>query len=285
MGLKVSAGVDVYHRIVDENSSNFYGSTATGGQVRFGAPVTRDLSATVFVGGETKSFVDANAPVSTVAGPLNGVTKNKIWVGYSLVYNGVDDIKHPTEGLYATFSQQYMGLDYSLLRTEAKARYYFPIAEDQGIIGSVRAQAGIVNALGGTVSPLEAWQVGPSLVRGFQARELGPRIATGEVTGTTMYAGISGEIEFPIPVVPESYGLKGAIWADAAWIDGIPDLTACGACAVVATSVDQPLKSSVGASIIWDGPFGPLRGDVGYVITKATDDRTQIFQLTIQNLL
>ena len=51
------------------------------------------------------------------------------------------------------------------------------------------------------------------------------------------------------------------------------------------TSTDQPLKSSVGASIIWDSPFGPIRGDVGYAITKATDDETEIFQLTIQNLL
>jgi outer membrane protein insertion porin family len=49
--------------------------------------------------------------------------------------------------------------------------------------------------------------------------------------------------------------------------------------------VDNPFKSSVGASIIWDSPFGPLRGDFGYVISKATDDKTQIFQLTIQNLL
>src|SRR5690606_33204908 len=102
----------------------------------------------------------------------------------------------------------------------------------------------------------------------------------GEVTGSTMYAGISGEIEFPLPVLPETYGLKGAVWADAAWIGDnaggvVPD----------ANSVNQPFKSSVGASIIWDGPFGPLRGDVGYVISKATADRTQIFQLTIQNLL
>jgi outer membrane protein insertion porin family len=41
----------------------------------------------------------------------------------------------------------------------------------------------------------------------------------------------------------------------------------------------------VGASVIWDSPFGPLRGDFAYVITKATEDKSQIFQLTIQNLL
>ena len=50
-------------------------------------------------------------------------------------------------------------------------------------------------------------------------------------------------------------------------------------------SVDNPLKASVGGSIIWDSPFGPLRGDVGYVLSKATADRPQIFQITLQTLL
>ncbi len=41
----------------------------------------------------------------------------------------------------------------------------------------------------------------------------------------------------------------------------------------------------MGASIIWDSPFGPLRGDFAHVINKATDDRTQVFTLTLQQLL
>jgi outer membrane protein insertion porin family len=211
MGLKISSGVDVYHRIIDETSSNFYGTTATGGQVRFGAPITRDLSATVFTGVETKAFKDTDAPFSSFGpsgvpdGSLDGTTRNKIWVGYSLVYNGLDNIKKPTEGLYATLSQQYIGLDYNLIRTEAKARMFFPVM-DTGIVASVRGQAGITNALSGTVHPFEAFQHGPSLVRGFEARQFGPRLATGEMIGTTMYAGISGEVEFPIPVLPENYG-------------------------------------------------------------------------------
>lgn len=95
-----------------------------------------------------------------------------------------------------------------------------------------------------------------------------------------MYAAISGEIQFPLPVVPETYGLKGAIWADAAIIGA-----AAGGEPIDPLSIDQPLKGSVGASIIWDGPFGPIRGDVGYAHTKATTDTREFFQLTIQNLL
>jgi outer membrane protein insertion porin family len=306
MGLKVSSGVDLYHRIVDEGANNRYGSTSTGGQVRLGAPITRDLSATVYTGLETRTFTDVNEPFSAVGpsgddegvdhdgdvdtppvGSIDGLRRNKAWIGYSLVFNTLDDRKRPTEGLYATLSQQFIGWDYSLLKTEAKARYFMPLLEDSGIIASVRGQAGIVNALDGTVVPAtEAFHPGPSLVRMFRARQFGPRaVEGGEALGVTMYAGISGEIEFPIPVLPESFGLRGAVWADAAWIDGSGGTITGGPLATTEDSTDQPFKSSVGASIIWDSPFGPLRGDVGYAITKATDDRTEYFQLTIQNLL
>ncbi len=281
LGLKISSGFDFYHRISNETASAYYGSTATGGQVRFGMPVTRDVTSSVFVGVETKSFADVDSPFSSFV--VDGEVKNKFWVGYGLTYNGLDDIKHPTEGLYATLTQQYIGWDYNYLKTEAKARYFIPLMEDSGLVGSVRGQAGIINALTGTVSSLEAFHHGPSLVRGFQARQFGPRLDTGEMLGTTMYAAASAEIEFPIPVLPESFGLSGAIWADAGWIDGNAAVPAGRT--VDAGSVDNPFKSSVGASLIWDSPFGPLRGDFGYVISKATDDKTQIFQLTIQNLL
>lgn len=287
MGLKISSGFDVYHRITNETTTNVYGSTATGGQVRFGLPITRDLTTTVFTGLETKSFVDVNAPFSSFGpsgiadGSINGQVRNKAWVGYTLTYNGVDDIKRPTEGLYASLTQQYVGWDFNYVKTEAKARYFVPLLEDSGMVGSVRGQAGIINSLSGTVSPLEAFHPGPTLVRGFEAKQFGPRLAgTGEMIGSTMYAGASAEIEFPIPVLPETYGLRGAVWADAAWIGGV-----AGGFTATATSTDQPFKSSVGASIIWDSPFGPLRGDFAYALSKATDDRTQIFQFTIQNLL
>ncbi|HEV7275407.1 MAG TPA: outer membrane protein assembly factor BamA [Devosiaceae bacterium] len=280
MGLKISSGIDVYHRIQDETDSNYYGSTATGGQVRFGLPVTRDLTATLFTGVEVKNFVDENDNSSFVE---DGDTRNKAWVGYTLSFNGLNDPKQPTEGLIASFTQQYIGLDYNLIKTEARARYYIPLMEDHGIIGSIKGQAGMINGLDGGVSSLEAFHHGPSLVRGLEARQFGPRLDTGEMLGTTVYVGGSAEVEFPLPVFPETYGLSGAVWADAAWIDGTAEVP--GGTSIDGGSIDQKLKSSVGASVIWDSPFGPLRGDFAYVISKATEDRSQIFQLTIQNLL
>ena len=108
--------------------------------------------------------------------------------------------------------------------------------------------------------------------------------------GYKAYAGISAVLNFPIPMLPESYGLTGAFFADAAVISGQ------GVGVASAASLTDNVKSSVGASIIWDSPFGPLRGDMAVPLSGATSDNlaSQIgcaglycptFSLTIQSLL
>lgn len=281
MGLKVSAGFDAYHRISDESTTTFYGSQSTGGQVRFGVPITSALSASLFGGYERKVIKDGDAPKSALV--TDGQEFNKAFVGYTLTWNGVDDLKSPTEGLYATFTQQYIGWDHNLLKSEVRGRYFMPVVQDTGIIASVRGQAGVVNSLGnGSVHAVEAFMPGATIIRGFEGRGVGPRLQSGEYLGATMYAAASAEIEFPIPALPESYGLSGAIWADAAWIDGLPGQ---GNGVLDPASQDTPLRTSIGASLIWDSPFGPLRGDVSHVLNKSTADRTQVFQITLQTLL
>lgn len=284
MGLKVSAGVDAYHRISDETTTTFYGSQSTGGQLRFGVPITSALTASLYGGYERKTITDEkDNPQFKSSLVNNGQEFNKAFVGYTLTWNGLDDTKDPTKGLYATFSQQYIGWDHNLLKSEARARYFVPLLEDSGIVASVRGQAGVVNSMdGGSVHAVEAFMPGANIIRGFEGRGVGPRLTTGEYLGATMYAAASAEIEFPIPALPESYGLTGALWADAAWIDGLPGQ---GTGTLDPASQDTPLRTSVGASLIWDSPFGPLRGDVSHVFNKSTADRTQVFQITLQTLL
>ena len=294
MGLKVSSGIDLYHHISNQTSSSYYGVTTTGGQLRLGLPITEALTGNVFLGGEVKGFTAAADP--SVPQPASQIVRdgssfNKIFVGYNLNYNTLDDQKHPTTGMFAILSQQYDGLDFNYVKSELKARYFMPIA-DTGMVASVRGQAGIINNLSsGPVSSIEAFKMGSQLVRGFEGGGFGPRLQSqgapyngiaGEFLGETAYAGASAEVQFPIPMLPESYGLSGAVWADAAWIGDAPRL---GTGTLDTGSTDQPFKSSVGASVIWDSPFGPLRGDFGYALTKASSDRPQIFQITLQTLL
>lgn len=279
MGLKISSGFDLYSRVTDENSKNFYGRTATGGQLRIGVPITRDLSSTFFVGLENKSFRDTNND-SVVA--VNGAERLAGTVGYTLTYNGVDNTQNPTEGLYATFTQKYVGIEDNYLQTELKARYFVPLLEDNRIIASLKGQVGVVTDFSGNgVAASESFFPGSRLVRGFQSSGLGARAASGEALGATFYAGLSAEVEFPIPSLPESWGLTGAVWADTGFI-GSPSSTVS---AFTATGMANEWRSSVGISVLWDSPFGPLRGDFAHVIQQDTGDKTQMFALTLKTLL
>jgi outer membrane protein insertion porin family len=40
------------------------------------------------------------------------------------------------------------------------------------------------------------------------------------------------------------------------------------------------VNSSVGVGLIWASPFGPLRFDLAYPITKRPWDRTQVFRFS-----
>jgi len=284
MGLKISAGVDVYKRLVDETPASFFGSDATGGQVRFGIPITEEITANLMAGFETKTFTDTNptpADLTSLVG-INGTRLNKAFIGYAITYNSVDNQKLPTSGFIANFKQEYVGLDHNFIRSEARARYFVPVIRDSGIVASVRGRAGIINDLSGAgAHASETYFKGADLVRGFSS--MGPRnLASGEPLGATMFAGISAELEFPFPVLPENYGIRGAVWADVGYVG---DASAMIAPALVTTGVTQKLRSSVGVSLIWNSPFGPLRGDFAQVLQKDSGDQTQMFQFTISTLL
>ncbi len=278
MGLRISAGVDAYRRVISEGANYSYGTETTGGRLRFGLPIIEDLTLTTHVGFEQKNFSSTNPGnvpnYIQLASPLD-----KLTFGYSLTYNTLDNERRPTEGMILSFSQEYATLSHNFLKSEVRARAYYPLWEEMGVVGSVRGQAGTITDLGGAgIHPTEAFILGPNLVRGFSYGGMGYRAGNNPL-GVLSYAGLSAEIDFPIPMLPESWGIRGAVWGDVGWIDGMPaDQNAA------TTGLTNPMKSSVGASLIWDSPMGPLRGDFAHVIDKDTHDRTQVFQLTMSTM-
>jgi outer membrane protein insertion porin family len=149
---------------------------------------------------------------------------------------------------------------------------------------------------------LDDFKMGPNLVRGFEPAGIGPRDTTpdtaGDPLGGTMYWGASLEFQYPFYFLPKDAGFKGALFVDSGSLWGYrgetqwattgevngniitqPNGTSfyCGNCGM--QYVDSPApRVSVGASIIWASPFGPLRFDFAYPILKESYDRTQFFQ-------
>jgi outer membrane protein insertion porin family len=116
-------------------------------------------------------------------------------------------------------------------------------------------------------------------------------------------------VQFPIFGLPKDIGLRGAVFADAgtlfgyggktnyANVFGLPAGSACvppatalylgspypisqGSCLDLRNSDAPALRASVGASLLWNSPVGPIRFDYAFVLKKATGDVTQAFRFT-----
>jgi outer membrane protein insertion porin family len=102
-----------------------------------------------------------------------------------------------------------------------------------------------------------------------------------------MYRGSSLEFQTPLFFAPKEVGIKIAAFADAgsvwryvgptSWLPPIP-----GATGEVLTISNNKMfvNSSVGVGLLWASPFGPIRFDLAYPITKQSFDRTQVFRFS-----
>jgi len=280
-------------------------STAAGG------PFWPGYAAQAGAGGQVSCLADGEASLPVRAELANGATFTSA-PGYGIVYNSLDNNKNPTNGVYFIFGQDIAGLggDTAYIKSNVDFRTYYEVVSD--LVGIVHLQGGTVtgfnncpsnavcaNGTGsGYVRMLDDYKMGPNLVRGFQPAGLGPRDITFGTTndniGGTHFWGASLEFQYPFYFLPKDSGFRGAVFADAGSVWGYKGETqllttgeingvvngsngsfacSCG----MAYSDGMFIRSSVGASIIWDSPFGPLRFDFAYPITKGQYDRTQWF--------
>jgi outer membrane protein insertion porin family len=210
-------------------------------------------------------------------------------VGYSLIYNTVDNNKNPTRGVLVELRQDFAGVggDVNFIRSTGDVRWYYELISD--IVSVLHLQGGYVTGWGDKdLRMLDHFQMGPNLVRGFATAGIGPRDLTygtsNDALGGTMYWGASLEAQMPVYGVPKDFGLRLAAFADAGAVWGYKGPRVFPATGTSVTTVDpftgkdtdaMMVRTSVGAGIIWDSPFGPIRIDYAFPLTKDPNDRVQ----------
>ena len=135
----------------------------------------------------------------------------------------------------------------------------------------------------------------------------------GNSLGGTDYFGGSLEMQFPIWGLPKDIGLRGAVFADAGTLFGYGGTInyskvlyganlPCTYSYITAPNSGQgsclntvfnthnsfgklagdtlKIRSSVGASLLWQSPLGPIRFDYAFVTSKAYGDVTQAFRFS-----
>ena len=301
LGSRVSAGIDLYVKNRDETDYTSYNLDTYGGGLRFGLPITEEFTIgtryqlyqqKLKVPGRYDAFLEngnlnpdrASAAIFEAEGK-----RMTSLAGLSLIYNTLDNPQAPTLGLYAELKGDIAGLggDAKYFRTTFDSRYYHPLF-NENFIGMIRGQAGHIAAFGkDDLAILDHFPGGPDLVRGFEPQGFGPRdrgSPNEDPLGGTTYFGGSAEVQFPIFGLPKEIGLKGAVFADAGTVfdyKGIKSVTIdANTLPVDVVSDDKKLRSSVGASLMWNSPLGPIRFDFAKVLSKSKYDETQFFRFS-----
>jgi outer membrane protein insertion porin family len=252
-------------------------------------------------------LTNGEAPVEIKQAAAQGAIVTSL-AGFSVLFNNLDNRKDPTTGYVLNYKQDVAGLggQSEFIRETLDARWYHPITED--FIGLIHVQAGQINSFGSKQALIiNNFVQGPSLVRGFAPGGIGPRDISdpfnieASALGGTSYYGASAEVDFPIFGLPREIGLKGAVFADAGNVIGYsgptdfsnflgytycPPPGTLGSILpitqVSCANVWDPnqIRASVGASLIWASPMGPIRFDFAIPVAKGKYDQTQFFNFS-----
>jgi len=272
-------------------------------------------------GTPNRQFCEGNGEASLAIKESQGDTITSL-AGLTFNYNTLDSVREPRNGFYAEVKTDFAGLggDSRYFRVTGDARYYREFFED--VVGIARLQGGHIMGFNGgdddgnngDLRIVDHFFMGPSLVRGFAPNGIGPRDISGldsraNAIGGTTYFGGTLEMQFPIWGLPRELGLKGAVFADAGTLFGyegpttfngsgsiLDPVNGCAPvnnepqnCIVVLDS--EKIRSSVGASILWSSPLGPIRFDYAFALSKEEGvlqadgtrvgaDRTQAFRFS-----
>ncbi|TPJ76734.1 outer membrane protein assembly factor BamA [Mesorhizobium sp. B2-6-2] len=288
LGRRIAAGFDIYK---STREYDHYDADTTGATIRFGLPITDNISTQLAynISQEKYKYDNCDSNGDGIEGDCNlsQAIKDAIdqgsWlkssVSLGLTYNTIDDMKNPHEGLFVTGVTEFAGLggDAKWVKVTGRASVYQTLSEQLDLVGLVSGGAGYIAGYGDNgLRIFDQFQSNDRMIRGFEYGGIGPvDPATGDHLGGTTYFNASAEAQFPLPVIPESFGLRGAVFADAATLYGTKITS------VTQESTDMKLRASVGIGLMWASPFGPIRIDYAIPVKKESTDDVQEFNFGI----
>ena len=299
----ISAGFDIFGSRSDVSSESSFTTQQVGGALRLG---TRLDDYNSLFGKYSLTYRDievgANSTASRAIREAEG-TDLISKVGLTYIYSDLDHPSRPTSGVRGKVEVEVAGLggDVEWAKIDASGHYFMPLLFD-GVVLKLEGNAGHIEPFpgGDKVPILDRFFKGGDTMRGFMRSGIGPRMRNefnGELDsiGATTYAIGTVELNFPLGL-PEAFGLEGAVFSDFGTAFGAPEKssttatdalcitsavapTADGNCEVVGKKL--AFRASVGAGVIWQSPFGPLRLDVAYPLMKESFDETELVRFSV----
>ena len=284
----LAAGFDLFHKEVDYSSTSGFSSRRSGGSLRLGFPLSENLwmqtrytlsRDEIFdVQGNSSLAIQEAAGIGRFAGTdEDGITWTSS-LGTSLTYDTRNHPRSPNRGWYFNAAADFAGLggDVQYVRLTGEGRGYYPVTDNITLVG--RVIGGHIEGWGGEdVRLLDLFFRGGETIRGFDRAGLGPRdLTTRDALGGRTFWAATAELRFPIPLIPEDLGISGAVFADAGSLFGAGESAkALADQGLIRLADDETIRSSVGVSLLWNSPVGPLRVDYAHVLNGESYDDEQ----------
>ena len=270
----LSGGIDLFHRIEDNQDESSFDLRETGGALRLGYDINDSWRQSVFYRLERVEITDVDADASRIIREQEGESTRSIF-GQALTLDRRNSRVDPTDGFITTLSTDFAGAggDVTFVRTTLEGRYYHAITDD--ILGIVSGEVGTIVGINDDVRITDRFFLGGDSLRGFENAGVGPRdisVADEDALGGQQIARGSIEVIFPLGL-PEEFGIKGAAFTDFGTLTEIDD-TGAG---LVDTG---SLRASIGVGLNWVSPFGPIRIDFSQAVLKEDHDQEEFFRFS-----
>ncbi len=258
---RLSFGVDIYNWQYEYTD---YTKDSVGGAIRFGYPLTDNLS--FYFGAR----VD-NTDLSDVSDNASYIIRNSMDIestrslNAGLTYDTRNRYFNPSRGwqnnIFIEYAGGFLGGDASYVKLRGDFGYYHRLGKF--FVGHIKFGAGYMfKGRNGEMPVYERFFLGGlDSIRGYKYGDVSPRDSeTDERIGGEYMGYIQNELIFPIL---KNMGLNGVVFFDMGnvWSDESGegfDIT--------------DLRKSVGVGIRWLSPMGPLRVEWGYNIDRQEGD-------------
>lgn len=202
-------------------------------------------------------------------------------LGYSYEYDTRITGLNPKGGVLLRFGQDYAGLggDTNYIETTALALAETKIWNEEVTIRAI-FEGGAITSLGDNVTRVTERYFGNGKIRGFEPNGIGPRdlnAVNEDALGGNLFAVARFEADFPLGL-PEEYGITGGAFLDVGSVWSLDDRVGTG---VVDVDDSFNPRATVGLSVFWTTPIGPLRFNFSHALKKEDYDKEQNFDLTI----
>lgn len=278
LGRELTFGFDIGFSTTDFDNAT-YETEALSFSPLFSFPLAESARLAIFYEIANEEIVDVSADASPIIqGEAGGQIKSS--VGYRYTLDRIRGGLNPNRGVRLTFTQELAGLggDTEFLRTQASATFQRDVLNEEVTLRAI-LEGGNIQALGDrTTRVTDRFFLSSRQLRGFSSRGVGPRdtgAANSDVLGGNSFVSLRLEADFPLGL-PEEYGISGGVFFDAA---SLWDLDNTAGAAVV--DDDFELRTSVGVSIFWNTPIGPLRLNFARPLESNPLDEENTFDVTI----